>query len=167
MSLLVLVFLVAGSACSRQPHHPTNISTEGLPAKVSQPVEFVLASTVGQSGTLLDVRVVDPSPGLRVVDAGLVQAGDVANGEPYPPRNPVTPLPAPYHGSTLVAIAVRADQPGNYDGLGVLLTWSVGDKTNRVYLPLGFRLCVGASTCDPTQVTEKIAALDTDEVLSA
>src|SRR5881398_2899902 len=38
-----VVVVVMGSACSRPPDHPANVSTEGLPAKTSQPVEFVLA----------------------------------------------------------------------------------------------------------------------------
>jgi hypothetical protein len=157
-AVAALTFVVG--ACSRQVAHPSNVSTEGLPAKVSQPVEFVLASTIGARGTLLAARVFRPSPGLEVVASGLVQSGGVANGEPYPPRHGVTALPAPYRGSTYVALAVGADRPGAYDGLGVVLTWRSDGATHTRYLPLGFRLCVGASRCDSSPVTTEIENLN-------
>src|SRR5439155_11410020 len=49
LAIALVLPLVLGSACSPPPHHPTKVSTEGLPAKVSQSVEFVLASTIGGS----------------------------------------------------------------------------------------------------------------------
>jgi hypothetical protein len=156
--MCALVVVVAG-ACSRPAQAPASVSAEGLPADVSQTVEFVLAGTIGPRGTLLAARIVDPSPGLHVVAVGLVQSGIVANGEAYPPRHPVTRIPAPYEGSTLVAFAIRADRAGTYDGLGVELTWTAGGTTTTKYQPIGFRLCVGASTCDPSPVTRKIEAL--------
>jgi hypothetical protein len=163
----IVAVAVIGSACYRSPHHPSSVATEGLPARVSQPVEFVLASTVGASGTLLSVRVVDPSPGLHVVNVGLNPSNDVANGEPYPPEHPVIPLPADYHGPQPVAIAIRADSPGNYDALGVVLTWRSDGEIHTAYQAVGFRLCVGAKTCDSSAVMNKIERVDTDEVLTA
>ena len=78
----------------------------------------------------------------------------------------MTSLPADYHGSTLVAIAIRADRVGNYDGLGVVLTWSSGSNVDTSYLPVGFRLCVGASTCDSSAVTKEIETVDINKVLA-
>jgi hypothetical protein len=164
--LCILVILVAGSGCSRPPHHPTDASTEGLPAKISQPVEFVLASTNDGNGSLLSAHIVDPSPGLVVVATGLVQSGDVANGEPYPPKHPVTPLPADYQGSTLVAFAIRGDRPGNYDGLGVVLTWTSDGETHSSYQSTGVRLCVAVASCDPSPVTDRIHNVNTDKAIS-
>jgi hypothetical protein len=155
---------VAGSACSPTVRHPMKASSEGLPVEVSQPVEFVLASTIGKAGRLLAARVFDPSRGLRVVETGLVESSVVANGEPYPPSHPVTPLPAPYHGSTYVAFAVRAGHPGDYDGLGVILKWRSGGATYTRYLPVGFRLCVEASICNSASLTARIKALDLNDV---
>lgn len=152
-------------ACSPTPRHPTDISVEGLPARVSQPVEFALAPTVGPRGTLVSARLVDPSPGLHVVSVGLAQSGDVANGEPYPPRHAVTPLPANYQGPTLVAIAIEADHPGTYDGLGVVLTWKRNGKTYSAYQAIGVRLCVGSTTCQSSDdLTRKISQLDLNKV---
>jgi hypothetical protein len=164
--LIIAAVAVIGSACSRSPRHPTAVATEGLPAKVSQPVEFVLASTVGAGGTLLSARVVHPSPGLHVVNVGLNPSNDVANGEPYPPQHPVIPLPADYHGPQPVAIAIRADSPGNYDALGVVLTWRSDGEIRTAYQAMGLRLCVGAKMCDSSSVMKKIERVDIDEILT-
>jgi hypothetical protein len=137
----------------------------GLPAEVSQPVEFVMVDTAEGEGTLLEAHVVDPSPGLRVVQTGLVESGEVANGEPYPPTDLPTEIPADYQGPTPVAIAVAADRPGAYDGHGVVLVWMSGGERFVEYRAIGFRLCVGASRCNSHPVTEEILTIDVDDAL--
>jgi len=49
----------------------------------------------------------------------------------------------------------------------VVLTWSSGGKTDTAYEPVGFRLCVGASTCDSSPVTKRMKTIDIDKVLAA
>jgi hypothetical protein len=137
----------------------------GLPAEVSQPVEFVMVDTAEGEGTLLEAHVVDPSPGLRVVQTGLVESGEVANGEPYPPTDLPTEIPADYQGPTPVAIAVAADRPGAYDGHGVVLVWMSGGERFVEYRAIGFRLCVGASRCNSDPVTEEILTINVDDAL--
>ena len=77
------------------------------------------------------------------------------------------PFPAPYEGSELVAIAIRADHPGNYYGLGVVLRWRSDGEIHTAYQPVGFNLCVGAVKCDTSAVMKRMEALDMRKALTA
>lgn len=140
------------------------MSAVGLPAHVGQAVEFALAVVEG-SGTLLSVDVVRPTEGLEVVAVGLASRASVANGEPYPPEASVQSLPADFDGPMDIVLALRAAEPGAYDGLGLLLTTQRGHQIQRSYSPTGFRLCVGPSPCPGPPVVDLMQDLDLNEVL--
>jgi len=126
---------------------------------------FALAVTPEQPGTLLDAELVDPSLGLEIVEKGLVQSGEVANGESYPPKHPLTELPAKFSEGTFVAFALVANDTGNFDGLGVVLIWTSGGSRHIAYQATGVRLCVDIADCNIEPVTPKIADLDVDSVI--
>ncbi len=146
---------------------PNTVTSNGLSARVSQPVDFseIHFGLQGIKYTLQKVILVHPTEGLQVVAVGLVPPGTSAVNEKYPPEVPLAEVPTMAQGPMQVVIAVQADHPGTYDAEGVVFFYTVGGRSYTAYYPQGVRVCVYAFPCDYSSLISRLQQMDPQKVL--